>query len=73
MRPTIEAEITKRWRRSSTASLSLPQRGNCNGNPKTFSKDQVGWRLRRGHSALFQRRQIKRITTALPAIWLMPK
>jgi hypothetical protein len=47
----MEVETNNFWRRSSTASLSLPQRGNCNRNPKTFSskgKDQVGWRLRRG-------------------------
>jgi hypothetical protein len=36
MRPTMETEIATFWRRSRTASLSFPQRGNCNRNPKTF-------------------------------------
>jgi len=40
MRPTIEIEIVTFWRRSRTASLSLPQRGNCNRNPKTFSSKE---------------------------------
>jgi hypothetical protein len=47
----METEIETFWRRSRTASLSLPQRGNCNRKSKTFSakgKDQVGWRRRRG-------------------------
>ncbi len=45
MRPTIEVETDSCWRRGKTASLSLPQRGNCNRNPKTFpskQQDQVG-------------------------------
>jgi hypothetical protein len=33
----MEVETGTCWRRSRTASLSLPQRGNCNRNPKTFS------------------------------------
>jgi hypothetical protein len=37
MWPTMETEMATFWRRSRTASLSLPQRGNCNRNPKTFS------------------------------------
>jgi hypothetical protein len=47
MRPTIEVETGNRWRRNSTANLSLPQRGNCNRKVKTFSnkeKDHVGRR-----------------------------
>ena len=51
MRPTMEVETGRCWRRRSTASLSLPQRGNCNRKVKTFSskgKVQVGWRRRWG-------------------------
>jgi hypothetical protein len=47
----MEVETANFWRRRRTASLSLPQRGNCNRNRKTFSskgKDQVGRRRWRG-------------------------
>jgi hypothetical protein len=47
----METETGKFWRRKRTASLSLPQGGNCNRKVKAFSskeKHQVGWRRRRG-------------------------
>ena len=63
-------------RRSRTASLSLPQRENCNRNPKTFPPKEKAPRrltaLARAMAALFQRGQIVRIMTALPTIRRLP-
>jgi hypothetical protein len=68
----MEVETANFWRRRRTASLSLPHRGNCNRNRKTFSsrEKRPGRQaaLARTMAALLQRGQIVRIITALPTI-----
>src|SRR5262249_46980754 len=72
MRPTMEVETLSFCSRSSTASLSLPQRGNCNRKVKTFLSKRKGpsrpARLMGTVAAPFQAGQIQWLVALEPTI-----
>ena len=72
MRPTMEVETSNCWRRRRILSLSLPQRGNCKRNFKTFSSKRKRHLelapVVRTVTAPLQTGQIIGIIASLPAI-----